>query len=121
MMVISVVSSGFNGTNKAKISLNDEEISCEKNVNSHYRGLHLVHVRSGKVVTAQVYDTYASSVEIEKFIDLENHFEMGDLIIVACKDECRQNLSEKTKIWFTQMGSHYINGLIFRSAFIFIA
>ena len=62
-MVISVVSAGYSGGNKAVIKLNDVPIFVEANDSNHYRGLHIVVINPihGKILIAKVFDTHASS------------------------------------------------------------
>ena len=52
---------------------------------------------------ARVFDTYTSSEGFEKFID--RGLPEGRIIVAACKDECANGLSEKSRQWFQEMGS----------------
>ena len=67
---------------------------------------------------AKIFDTYKSSVELEKFID--KVIPDGHIIAVACKDDCFTNLSDKCKQWFSDLGSNAIWDLKYRDAFAFI-
>ena len=68
-----------------------------KNENKHYRGLHIVVINTpyGTVEFAKVFDTYKSSAELDDFIDqgVPEHY----IVVVACKDDCVTNLSNKAK------------------------
>ena len=68
--MISASSAGFNGANYAKITLNGFQVQVEKNENEHYRGLHIVvfNPYNGLVDSAQVFDTYKTSTNLENFI-----------------------------------------------------
>ena len=67
IILLTVISSGFCGDNCAVITLNNEQLFVKKNINDHYRGLHIAVINSinGIVETAQVFDTYKSSTEFE--------------------------------------------------------
>ena len=60
VLVISVISSGYNSGNKAKISINDSEVIMVKNESNHFRGLHivLINASNGKIHFSKVFDTY---------------------------------------------------------------
>ena len=93
-MVIQVTSAGYNGGNFAKIMINDKQVKVEKNENNHYRGLHIVIVnpQTGKVESAQAFDTYISSEALEAFTD---EIPEGRIVVAACMDECATELSLK--------------------------
>lgn len=98
----------------------------DKNENGHYRGLHIVSISplSGKVQWAEVFDTHKSSEKLERFI--VNYLfrpqtaEEGEIIVVACKDECVTNLSDSVKEWFKSVGSTLIDEIQYRHSFVFI-
>lgn len=121
MILVQATSSGFDGANLAKITINDEKVDFEKDSENHDdRGLHIVvlNPQNGKAIYSKIFDTYKSSARLESFID---HYVFKDMIIVAaCKDECATNLSSKVKIWFQQMGSEEIMNLKYRQGFAFI-
>ena len=73
----------------------------DKNENNHYRGLHLVVIdpKSGTIQLSRVFDTYFSSTQLENTIDEILDCD-GFIIVVACKDECISQLSNKCKLWF---------------------
>ena len=68
--VIKANSSGFNGSNKAEITINDVPVAMGNNENNTDRGMHIVLIDpdSGDVECARIFDTYESSVEFDKFI-----------------------------------------------------
>ena len=66
----------------------------------------------GKVEFAKVFDTYKTSVEFDHFLDRE--IPDGQIVVVACKDDCIQAMSDKGKNWFEKMGSKAITTLKYR-------
>ena len=113
-------SAGFKAGNFATISLDGIPVTVAKNENDHYRGLHMVIINSssGKVESAQVFDTYKSSEQFDAFIDIG--IPEGHIVIAACKDECATNLSDKAREWFANLGSKLIWGLEPREGFAFL-
>ena len=97
-LVISATSAGKNDGDLAKITINNVPVKLKPNRNGNYKGLHLVTVnaQTGKIKSAQVFET--SSSEFETFIENEG-VPTGDIIVIACKDECVSNLSDIVKIW----------------------
>ena len=59
-ILILAQSAGFNGGNYAKITINNTLILTKNNENDHSRGLHIVimNPQTGKIESAQVFDTY---------------------------------------------------------------
>ena len=82
----------------------------EKNVSSHYRGLHVVCIdqETGEIKVAQVFDTYRDSIGIEYMTNDEDKFSQGDIVVAACKDDCQRKLSKTAKQWFANLGSKEI-------------
>ena len=125
---ISVVvsSAGMDAGNKARITLNDVEVKMGANESEHHRGLNIVVIDpsflGGKVVFAQAFDTYTSSLSLEGFIKTFPIIYGADkIIVVACKDECTKNMSQSVKTWFTdQLGSREILNLNYRHGFSLI-
>lgn len=95
----------------AKIMINDVAVEMVKNENGHYRGLHVAVVdpNDGKVEVAKCFDTHKSSEEFEDFIS--NPIPNGHIVVATCRDEVSKNLSEKSRNWFTRLGSKEINNL----------
>ena len=120
LLVVQASSSGANGGDFARITLNGFEVEVEVNLDGHHRGLHIVvlNPRSCLVEWAQAYDTYQSSEELDKFIDAG--LPIGHIVIAACKDECRKHLSKQAQLWFATMGSSEIWKLGYRCGFAFI-
>lgn len=83
--------------------------------------MHLVIIdpKTGKVVSAQIYDTYATSQQLDQFITSE-YIPPGHVIAAACSDDMAHNLSDLAKHWFEMMGSREIRRLEYRCAFAFI-
>ena len=77
----------------AKISINSKEVVCKPNENGTGRGLHIVVIRpsDGKVLFAQVFDTYKASESFDEF--MKEGLKRGQIVAAACKDECIINLS----------------------------
>ena len=119
-MVIQARSSGFEGTNLAKISINNIHINVEKNENDHYRGLHIVIINpsNGKVSAGRVFDTYKTSEQLDSFI--LNCVPDNYIVVAACKDECVAKISLAAMQWFIGMGSKEIKKLGHRQGFAFI-
>ena len=95
----------------------------EPNENKHFRGLHLVvwDPDSQKPLFSKVFDTYKTSDGLEKFL-FENTIKSGEIVILACKDDCAQNLSEPVKKWFSdELGSKEIMKIGYREAFALIS
>lgn len=92
----------------------------EKNENGHDRGLHLVIMNplNGKVEVAKVFDTYATSDQLDTLI--ENGIPEGRIVIAGCKDDCYTKMSGDAKSWFQKMGSKEIYRLYYRDGFAFI-
>ena len=113
-------SAGFEDGNIAEIRLNGNLIYVEKNESNHYRGLHIVIVNpaNGKVEFAQVFDTHKAPDNFDNFI--KKVMPDRHIIIAACKDDCKQHLSDQARVWFGSMGSFEIYGLIYRKGFAFI-
>ena len=63
----------------------------------------VINPKNGKVVTAQVYDTYRkyenrSSTEMSKFDNfVSENIPDNYIVAAACKDDCAENLSENIK------------------------
>ena len=95
----------------------------EKNVNNHYRGLHIAVIdpARAKLVFCRVFDTYKSSDEFVDFIDNQDYITNGDIIVAACKDECVNRLNPHCRRWFEDLGSKLIWHLQYRDSFVFIA
>ena len=119
-MVIQARSSGFEGANLAKISINNIPIKVEENESSHYRGLHIVIINpsNGKVSAARVFDTYKTSEKLDSFI--LNCVPKNYIVVAACKDECVSKLSLAAMQWFIGMGSQEIKKLGHRQGYAFI-
>ena len=118
-LIVQAMSAGYAAGNFARIYLNDRQITLLPNENKHDRGLHMVVINpaSGKVVLAQVFDTYKSSDMFEElFVKSKRMLELsfGYIVAAACKDDCVRNLSEDAKQWFSDMGSKEIKNLGFR-------
>jgi len=56
----------------------------------------------GKVQFAKAFDTYQSSVELDRAIE---KIEDNSIVIAACQDDCVTNLSQSGKQLFRSMGS----------------
>lgn len=78
----------------------------------------VINCTNGKVVSAQVFDTYKSSDELDIFLLKE--IPKGYIVIAACKDECVKHLSWNAKKWFTNMGSKEIWQLGERCGYAFV-
>ena len=119
-MVIQARSSGFEGSNLAKITINNIPIRVERNENDHYRGLHIVVInpKNGKVEAGRVFDTYKTSEQLDSFI--LNCVPPRYIVVAACKDECVTNISLEAMKWFVGMGSQEIKKLAHRQGFAFI-
>lgn len=91
-----------------------------QNEHGNFRGLHIVVVNpfDYKIESAKVFDTYKSSVELEKFI--EKAIPTGHIVVAACKDDCAKGLSWSGRKWFINMGSKEIVKLKYREGFVFI-
>ena len=96
VMIIQVVSAGFDGGNQAVITINDVPIEVGKNESGHYRGLHIVLVNplNGNVEWARVFDTYKDDKAFDEFTKMVPD---GTIVIAACKDDCVTQLSEEGK------------------------
>ena len=64
----------------------------------------IINPKTCTVKFAKVFDTYKSSDDLDKFIDLEN-INFGFIVVAACKDDCARKLSENAKLFFSLMGS----------------
>lgn len=120
VIVVNAQSSGFEGANFAKICINDVPVEVKPNTSGNYRGLHIVIINpeTGKVDTAQVFDTYKSSQEFETFIYKGDSFitinvtpPEGHIVVAACSDDCVSNLSPICKRWLANMGNEEINNV----------
>ena len=62
------------------------------------RGLYLVifDMKQGSIEYNMCFDTYKSSQVFERFID-GVVISKGSVVIIACKDDCVTNLSDKCK------------------------
>ena len=94
MITIKATSSGFNGLDLAKVSINGTPVSIEANESGHHRGLNIVVVdpSNGKILVAKAFDTFKTSFGLDTFIGSKSIPE-GSIVAVACKDECTANLS----------------------------
>ena len=118
--VVQAKSAGYDGGNYAKIQINQNVITPDKNENCNYRGLHMVvlNPKDGKVLHANVFDTYKGSGCLKSF--MWNYLADGDIIIVACMDECVTGMTDMIKDWFKDMGSKEISNLGHGEGFVFI-
>ena len=81
----------------------------------------IVSPLDGTVKYAQVFDTYETSAKLDKFCDhAQKTYPDGTIVIAACMDDYYENLSEKSKSWFTAMGSQEIRKVAYREGFAFI-
>ena len=119
-MLIQAVSSGFDGRDYARITINDAQVPVKENHTGNYRGLHIVIINpeNGHISFAGVFDTYTSSEHLEKFI--AHDVPRNHIIVAACKDECVKNLSQTCKMWLSDMGSKEIWNLEYRCSYAFI-
>lgn len=118
-IVVWASSAGFDGSNFAKITINEIPVQLEKNEHHHYRGLHIVAINhhNGSISLAKVFDTYKTSYGLQNAIE---SIPDGTIVVAACKDECVTKLSKYCKEWFSGMGSQEIWNLQYRNAFAFI-
>ena len=73
-----------------------------------------------KIETAEVFDTYKSSKDLDDFI-FNSQISKGHIVVAACKDDCVTELSRSAKQWFSEnLGSREIWKLEFRHGFAFI-
>ena len=115
-------SAGYDAGNYAKIMINNHLVEMEKNMNGHYRGLHIVVIdpSTGDVETAKVFDTFESMNTLAKFI--KEPIPEGHIVMVACKDDCATQLSDAGKTWFEKvLGSKLIQKVGYRQGFALIA
>ena len=118
-------SAGFEAGDFALITINDIPVSIEelyknKVEKCNYRGLHIVVINpsTGKVESANIFDTYKSSFGLDAFIG--KGVPDGYIVCAACKDECTMKLSHNCKKWFASMGSREIFNVRYRQSFAFI-
>jgi hypothetical protein len=64
------------------------------------RGLNVVVLDyiDGNVVETAVFDTHISSMESDSFTRFVDSLESGSIIILLCKDDCTENLTESAKL-----------------------
>lgn len=119
-MIVQATSAGFENGNCVEITIDEITVEMERNENNHDRGLHIVVINQtdGMVETAQVFDTYKTSVTFDAFIS--GAIPQGRIVVAACKDECITQLSDAGKTWFEEMGSTEIRKLEYRQGFAFI-
>ena len=117
-------STGFLAGNYARIKVNNIEVKCKptfrESGDKGLRGLHIVvlNTTNCQVYKAQVFDTYRSSEQFDKFVD--EPLPDGHIVAAACMDECVTKLSDKGVEWFESMGSQCISKLRYRCGFAFI-
>lgn len=78
----------------------------------------LIDPFKASIVHSEVFDTYISSENFNKFILRE--IPNGFIVVAACKDDCMTGLSIKAKEWFVKLGSEQIYDLKYQHAFTFI-
>ena len=115
-----MASGGYYSGNFAKISIDNIEIKMPRNINKHYRGLHILTLDpvNGAIKEKRVFDTYDDGDLFDEF--LATKLDYGDIVAVACKDECISELTDKAKKWFENLGSNEIWYLAYRESFAFI-
>ena len=93
--------------------MNGVPVKMIVNENNHYRGLHVVVFDSfrGVLLHNQIYDTYKSSEKLEAWIAKNEKFEIGQAVMVACKDDCVTRLSGTVRYWLTKLGAKEIGSL----------
>ena len=86
--MVKVISCGYEAGNYARIMINEIVVDMDVNENGHFRGLHIVVInpKNGKAKCGAVFDTYKSSEAFLGWIK-KIHFNVGDIIAAACKDE----------------------------------
>ena len=118
LILIQVQSAGFDAGNHAQITVNDHAVQIAANEHDTLRGLHVVILSPSteEVEWASAFDTYKSSRYLDDFLDLQVQEQApeGSIVVVACKDDCVTNLSEKAKNWFASLGSKEIWNLQYR-------
>ena len=120
LLVVKVVSSGFEGKNSAEITINNEKVEIEENENGHFRGLHvaIIHPNSAEILEKRAFDTYKTSEALDATIE---KYEKQDIIVVAaCQDDCFTQMSKTARLWLASMGSKHIWKLQYRQSFAFI-
>ena len=82
--------------------------------------MHLVIIdpKTGQVEAAKAFDTYETSLELDKFIS--NSIPDGRIVVAACKDDCTRRLSEKGFEFLEGLGSQEIRKLTYRDGFALI-
>ena len=90
------------------------------NESGNMRGLHIAVVNQldGKVVSAEVFDTYKTSLALDRFID--QGIPEGCIVVATCRDDCTKALSDKAKTWLMGLGSKEISNVGYRQGFAFI-
>ena len=103
--VVMCKTAAFEDGNYARITINDEAIEF-KETEADQRGLHVavINPKDFKVTFNQVFDTYKSSDELDKFIK-DNDIPKGYIVAAACKDDCTTKLSKRGISWFETLGS----------------
>ena len=116
MVVVNAQSGRMLGGDLAKILINDVPVQVEGP--EYSRGFHMVIIDpyNGGIQLNKVFDTYKSSKEFERWIDMQDGEYEGSIIAVTCKGECTgglyvQKVSDKVAAWFQGMGSKLIGEL----------
>ena len=122
-MIIQAASAGYEGGNFAEVTINGNPVEFKMNENGNDRGLYLALINpwTGKVKSANIFDTYTSSDRLDFFIQtMSRYIPEGYILAAACKDDCATQLSPTAKDWFGHLGSKEIVDLKYRQGFAFI-
>lgn len=104
-------SAGYSSGNFCRIEVGGQSV-----VGNGVRGLNVVLLdhRTGTVLEVTDFDTHISKEESEDFSRLIETAVDGSFVLVAAKDDCREQLTEAAKLACESIGSKMIREVAYR-------
>ena len=66
----------------------------------------------GIVVETATFDSHMSSEESEEFARMIEWLDVGTIVVVLCKDDCTENMTEAAKLACEELGSTVVRTLV---------
>jgi len=118
---ITAQSGGFHDGNFARIEV-ERDGHYQQIPLSFSRGLNVIVLDSldGIVVETATFDSHMSSEESEEFARMIEWLDVGTIVVVLCKDDCTENMTEAAKLACEELGSTVVRTLNYRDSWCLI-
>ncbi|KAI8814804.1 glycosyl hydrolases family 15-domain-containing protein [Cladochytrium replicatum] len=114
-------SAGFHAGNFARIELTRDTTGVSLPI-VFGRGLNICILDSldGTILDSGSFDTHISAEEAEEFARVIDYLEAGTIVVVVCKDDASENLTESSKSALESLGAGRIRDLTYRDSYCLI-